>query len=158
MTSRYLSVTGSNPSLPSQFSEQVERLRGVAAPVLPRARGPGAAEGGEGGGGRHGGVLHVAQAGSVLVGGRAQLGQGRVGGERAGGVGGVAGHVEGAGVGWPVHGLASSHPLLVQSSPVAVPPHPLPSLEVPALEHVIVPVGCNRPGVSTEVNRMLTKR
>ena len=36
--------------------------------------------------------------------------------------------------------------------------HPLPSLEVPALEHVIVPVGCNTPGVSTQVNRMLTKR
>lgn len=129
-------------------SEQVEGLCWISS-VRVRAgvgAGPqrgGGGEGGEGGGGGHWALLHVAQAGPVLVGGGAELGQAGVRGERAGGVGWVARHVEGGRVCWSVHRLPGWHPLLVQPRPVAVPPHSLSSLEVSALEHVVVPVGCN---------------
>ena len=53
-------------------------------------------------------------------------------------------HVECSWISWSVHRLSCRHPLLVETSSVAVSPHPLPSLEVSTLKHVIIPLSWSR--------------
>ena len=63
-------------------SEQIEGLGRISAVLgtlgRPTSQGGGGGEGGEGGGRRHRALVHVGEAGPVLVGGRAELGQGGV--------------------------------------------------------------------------------